>query len=312
MQCLVLGGAGFIGSHVVDALLEHGHDVRIFDRQNISTRNIVQALPRVKLVGGDFLNEDDLRSAIEGIDTVVHLVGTTLPKSSNDNVVYDIETNVIGTVTLLDLAKQAGVRKIVFASSGGTVYGLPQALPIPETHPTEPICSYGITKLIIEKYLHLYYYLYGLEYTVLRIANPYGERQNPASGQGAVTTFLWKTLRSETISIWGDGTVARDYLYIGDLVSVFMTAIEGKTPSRLYNIGSGVPHTLIELLEIVEAITGQTPVVQYTSSRKLDVPVNFLDIARARKELLWKPQVSMEEGMARTWAWLQHHDADRE
>ncbi len=305
MRCLVLGGAGFIGSHIVDALLDHGHEVRVFDRNNVDTRNLVQALPRIELVRGDFLNEDDLRSAVDGIDVVVHLVGTTLPKSSNDNVVYDIETNVVGTVRLLNLAKHVGVRKIVFASSGGTVYGFPQILPIPETHPNAPICSYGITKLTTERYLHLYHYLYGMDYTVLRIANPYGHRQNPASGQGAVTTFLWKALRGEPINIWGDGTVARDYLHIDDLVKAFVRVIEGPTPSKIYNIGSGKPLTLNEILKVIHEVTGVQPLVHYTDGRKMDVPVNYLDLSRAMDELGWSATFDIKDGISRTWAALK-------
>lgn len=310
LKCVVLGGGGFIGSHVVDALIERGHTVRVFEQKNINTQNIVQVLEHSELVSGDFLNEDDLCRAITGMDVVIHLVSTTLPKSSNEDVAYDVDTNVIGTLRLLNLARQKGVRKIVFASSGGTVYGFPQVQPIPETHPTDPICSYGIAKLTIEKYLHLYHHLYGLDYTVLRFANPYGGRQDPMSGQGAVTAFLWRILTAKPISIWGDGTVARDYFYISDLVSATLAAVERETASRIYNIGSGVPCTLNGLLNIMQVVTGRTPIIQYSPTRKLDVPINFLDISRARTELHWQPQISFEEGITRTWEWLQRRNAD--
>ncbi|MDP1663607.1 MAG: NAD-dependent epimerase/dehydratase family protein [Methylobacter sp.] len=309
LKCVVLGGGGFIGSHVVDALVGQGHSVRVFERQNVNTRNIAHVLGRIELMHGDFLNENDLCRALAGMDVVVHLVTTTLPKSSNDNVVYDIETNVIGTIRLLNLVKQVGIRKIIFASSGGTVYGAPQFQPIAETHPTTPICSHGIAKLTTEKYLHLYHHLYGLDYTVLRFANPYGSRQDPMSGQGAVTVFLWQILKGEPISIWGDGTVARDYFYISDLVSAVLAAIEKDTPLRIYNIGSGVPHTLNELLSVIQTITGRTPIVRYSAARKLDVPFNSLDISRARRELLWQPQVPLKEGLVKTWEWLQQRKA---
>lgn len=310
LKCVVLGGGGFIGSHVVDALLEQGHRVRVFERQNVNIRNIAHVLGRIELMHGDFLNEDDLCRAVAGMDVVVHLISTTLPKSSNDDAAYDIETNVIGTLRLLNLIKQTGIRKIIFASSGGTVYGVPQYQPIAETHPTAPICSHGIAKLAIEKYLHLYHHLYGLDYTVLRFANPYGGRQDPMTGQGAVTAFLWQMLKGEPLSIWGDGTVARDYFYISDLVLAVLAAIEKDTPLKIYNIGSGVPHTLNELLSIIQTVTGRTPIVRYSPARKLDVPFNSLDISRARKELLWQPQVPLEEGLARTWDWLQQRKAD--
>jgi UDP-glucose 4-epimerase len=310
IRCVILGGGGFIGSHVVDALVAKGHFVRIFERQNLDTRNIEQVLGRIEFIKGDFLNEDDLCRAVAGMEVIVHLISSTLPKSSNDNVIYDVETNVIGTLKMLNIAKREGVRKIVFASSGGTIYGHQQGQPIMETYPTNPICSYGIAKLTIEKYLHLNYFLHGMDYTVLRIANPYGCRQDPTSGQGALVIFLWHVLNRRTIEIWGDGSVARDYFYVSDLVSALLAAIELETPSKIYNIGSGVSHSLNELLSIIKFVTGQSPIVQYSQARKLDVSNNFLDISRARKELNWQPVISLEEGIQRTWAWIQHLKRD--
>lgn len=305
MNCLVLGGAGFIGSHIVEALLLRGHKVRVFDRPRIDTKNLSGSMAQIEFLSGDFTNESDIAKALEGIDTVVHLVSTTIPSTSNDNPVYDAETNIAGTVRLLALAKVAGVKKIVFASSGGTVYGEPLHLPIPETHPNNPICSYGITKLAIEKYLHIFYHLYGLDYSILRIANPYGERQNPNGGLGAVTVFLWKVLHGEPITIWGNGEVARDYFHISDLVAAFVSVIENIPPSRIYNIGSGRAYSLNEILAVIQAVTGKTATVNYTPARKLDVPVNYLDITRAKVELSWKPTISLEQGLAKTLTWLQ-------
>lgn len=310
MNFLILGGAGFIGSHIVDALVTRGHKVRVFDRLNVDTSNLTDAFPYIELCRGDFLNESDISCALKDIDLVVHLISTTLPKTSNDNPVYDVESNVVGTLKLLKLSCQYGVKKIVFLSSGGTVYGPSVTCPISETDATDPVCSYGITKLAIEKYLHLFHHLHDLDYVVLRAANPFGERQNPSSGQGVVAAFLWKILQEEPIPVWGDGTVARDYFYISDLVSAVLAAIERETPSRIYNIGSGVSCSLNQLLITMQAVTGQTPIIQYSPARKLDVSFNFLDISRARKELLWELQTSLEEGMARTWAWLQHRRAD--
>ena len=134
----------------------------------------------------------------------------------------------------------------------------------------------------------------------------------PSSGQGVITAFLWKLLQDQPISIWGDGTIARDYIYISDLVFAILAAIEKETCSKLFNIGSGVPRSLNDLLSIMEGVTGRTPVIQYSSGRKLDVPINFLDITRARDEFLWQPLVSLEDGIARTWTWLQRHKSDFE
>jgi UDP-glucose 4-epimerase len=305
MKCLILGGAGFIGSHLTDALLRLGHRIRVFDRLNVDTSNLIDALPHIELFRGDFVNESDMSRALQDIDLVVHLVSTTLPKTSNDNPVYDVESNVVGTLKLLNLSRQHGVKKIIFLSSGGTVYGSSAKCPITETEATDPDCSYGITKLAIEKFLHLFHHLHDLNYVVLRVANPFGERQNPSIGQGVVAAFLWKFLQDEPISIWGDGTNTRDYFYINDLVLAILAAIERETPSKIYNIGSGVPRSLNELLSIMQTVTGRKPIIQYSRARKMDVPVNFLDISRAQKELNWHPQVSLEVGINRTWAWLQ-------
>jgi len=305
MKCLVLGGAGFIGSHVVDALLERGHQVRVFDRPGIDTKNLSNSMTHIEFISGDFSNESDISKALEGSDIVVHLVSTSTPATSNENPVYDIETNITGTVRLLTFAKDAGVKKVVFASSGGTVYGEPLFLPIQETHPTDPICSYGATKLAIEKYLHIFHHLYGLEYSILRCANPYGERQNPAGGLGAVTVFLWKVLNGEPITIWGNGEVARDYFYISDLVAAFVKVIDDTTPSRIYNIGGGRAYSLNEIVATIQAVTGKAAKVNYTPARKLDVPVNYLDITRARNELAWVPTITLEQGVAKTWSALQ-------
>jgi len=193
-----------------------------------------------------------------------------------------VESNVVGTLNLLEKSVKKGVKKIVFASSGGTVYGIPKSLPIPETHQTMPLCSYGITKLTIEKYLALFHRLHNLDYTILRAGNPYGERQRIDSVQGVVTVFLGKRLLNQTINIWGDGSVARDYFYISDLVSAFVRVIESDTKSKIYNIAGGRARSLNDILSVIREVTGLQPVVQYMPGRKLDVLVNCLDIQLAR------------------------------
>jgi UDP-glucose 4-epimerase len=305
MHCLVLGGAGFIGSHIVDALVARRHRVRIFDLPNISTQNLQQSRGSIEILGGDFNNVNDLSPALEDIDVVVHLVGTTLPGPSNENPAYDVESNVIGTLNLLKQAVAKKVQKIIFASSGGTVYGIPRFTPIPETHETNPVCSYGITKLTIEKYLALFYHLHHLDYTILRLANPYGERQRIDSIQGAVAVFLGKTLLRQPINIWGDGSVARDYFYISDLVNAFMRVIESDTASKIYNIAGGQARSLNDIVSVIHEVTGLRPVVRYTPGRTLDVPVNCLDIHLAQKELGWQPEISWKEGIALTWEWMK-------
>ncbi len=179
MKCLILGGAGFLGSHIADHLLAAGHSVRLFDRFEAVKTNIQHLLPRIELVQGDFGNHAIVSEITRDMDIVYHLVSTTLPKTSNDDMVFDISTNLLPTLHLLEACRQNGVKKVIFISSGGTIYGVPQQIPIPELHPTNPLCSYGIQKLAIEKYLHLFHDLHRLDYAVMRVANPYGERQRP-------------------------------------------------------------------------------------------------------------------------------------
>lgn len=311
MNILVLGGAGFIGSHIVDALVDRGHRVRVFDLPNVSRGNLHHCLHGIEMFEGDFGNVQDTTRALEGVDVLIHLICTTLPGPSNENPAYDVDSNVIGTLNLLNEALKHRVKKVVFASSGGTVYGIPKELPISETHPTDPICSYGITKLMIEKYLYLYHRIHGLNCTVLRLANPYGERQRITGVQGAIAVFLGKVLYDQPISIWGDGTVARDYFYIGDLVDAVCRVIEQEPPSLVYNIGSGTALSLNDMLEWIRRVTGKRPVVRYEPQRALDVPINCLDIGRAKRELGWEPKVGLEEGLLRTWAWLKKQSADQ-
>ena len=239
MNCLVLGGAGFIGSNIVAGLVGRGHKVRVLDLPNIDLHNLMECANSIEVMAGNFTNIHDISAALKGIDVVVHLVCSTMPGPSNENPIYDVETNVLGTLNLLEAALQERVKRIIFASSGGTVYGIPEKLPIPETHPTNPICSYGITKLTIERYLALFSHLYDLDYTVLRLGNAYGKGQRTDNVQGAVAVFLGKTLADQIITVWGNGSVVRDYLYIDDLVAAFLKVIESKTMSRIYNIAGG-------------------------------------------------------------------------
>jgi UDP-glucose 4-epimerase len=298
LRCLVLGGCGFIGSQLVDGLLDKGYKVVIFDKIKVDTKNINHNLKRTNLILGDFANKDDLRRAVRDIDYIFHFIGTTLPQSSTENPIYDIQSNVISTINLLDLSRSAGIKKIIFASSGGTIYGIPQQIPIPEDHPTNPICAYGISKLIIEKYLHVYYHLYNLDYIILRISNAYGERQDPNSGQGAVAVFLDKIMNNAPIYVWGDGKVLRDYIYVKDVVEAVIKVAEiDQIDHHILNIGSGVGTSLKELINILSQITGRDIQITYEDKRKIDVPINILDISLAERILSWKPNYSLADGI---------------
>jgi UDP-glucose 4-epimerase len=303
MKCLILGGAGFLGSHLADRLLEKGHTVRLFDRFEAAKTNIEHILPHVELVQGDFANHAVVNQITRNIDIVYHLISTTTPKVSNDDMLFDVSTNLLPTLQLLDACKQNGVKKVIFFSSGGTIYGVPRQIPIPESHPTEPICSYGVQKLAIEKYLHLYSHLHGLDYAIMRVANPYGERQRPDGAQGAVAVFLGKMLRGEKIEIWGDGSVVRDYLHVSD-VAVAAEILVDYSPSaggpRTFNIGGGHGLSLLQVVSGLAIALNRKPQIVFAPARLLDVPINVLDISLAKEHLGWSPRVSFENGLRRT------------
>jgi len=303
-KCLVLGGCGFMGSHIAEGLIASGYRVRVFDKVNVGTQNIEHIADTIELVEGDFTNEVDVARAVKGMDYVFHFIGTTVPKTSTDNPVYDIESNVVATLRLLDLATKENVKKIVFASSGGTVYGIPQSIPISEDHPTNPSCSYGITKLTIEKYLELYHLTRGQNYVCFRISNPYGKRQNPQAIQGAVAVFLGLVKEGKPITIWGNGTITRDYIYIEDVVPVLIKALQAKNRSRIFNLGSGKGTSLNELTRIIKEVTNKDVTVTYSEGRSIDVPSNVLDISRVQGEFGFCPKIPLREGIRKTWEWL--------
>lgn len=299
---LVLGGNGFIGSHLVDRLLADGHSVRVFDKYPERYR---QPLVHVDYRFGDFGNRGLLSEALEGVDIVFHLISTSLPKTSNDDPAYDVQSNVIETLFLLEQCVARKIRKIVFISSGGTIYGRPTKLPIHEDCPTNPECSYGITKLTIEKYLALYNLLFDLDYVVIRPSNPYGSRQNPEGIQGAIAVFLGKIARGESVEIWGDGSVVRDYIFIDDLVDALCRAAFSETPDRIFNIGSGEGYSLNAIVAAIGRVTGHTVQVVYKAGRPFDVPAVYLDISRAKEQLGgWFPRVSLDEGIRQAWEFI--------
>lgn len=305
MKCVILGGGGFVGSAVADRLLLAGHSVRIFERLRVEHYRKFKASERMEWITGDFMSTHDVSNAIAGADVVLHLVSTTLPKSSNDDPIYDVQSNVVGTLQMLNAMVDRNVRKIIFISSGGTVYGLPKYLPIDEGHPTDPLVSYGITKLAIEKYLHLYECMHGIKSITLRVANPYGERQRVETAQGAVVTFLHRALQGKPIEIWGDGSVTRDYIHISDVAEAFLKAVDYCGTRNVFNISSGSGTSLNELAGKLEEYLGMPIERYYLPARPFDVPVSVLSNDLARSELHWAPTTSMREGIARTAEWMK-------
>lgn len=303
MKVVIFGGGGFIGSAIADRLLLDGHTLRIFERPRVEPYRTFLDSEKVEWLTGDLLSQHDVSEAIEGMDAVVHLVSSTLPKSSNDDPIYDVQSNLVATLQMLNVMVQKKVMRIVFISSGGTVYGSPTYLPIDEKHPTDPHVSYGITKLAIEKYLLMYERMHGIKATILRVANPFGERQRIETAQGAVGVFLHKALSGQAIEIWGDGSVTRDYIYISDVADAFARALSYKGKENVFNISSGQGKTINELIDIIEHTVGCPVVRRYLPARPFDVPVSVLSNELAKREFGWSPEVDLRSGISKTAKW---------
>ncbi|KAA9371157.1 NAD-dependent epimerase/dehydratase family protein [Ochrobactrum quorumnocens] len=310
---LVLGGFGFIGRHTVRALLKAGHAVRVFDRSAPSLDVLEQSfdnLENLEVVTGDFTQKQDITAALKDCDGCIHLVTTTLPASSNDKKIFDVQTNLIGTIQLLETMRELDIKKLVFLSSGGTVYGNPVYLPIDEKHPTNPRSSYGITKLSIEKYCALFNQLYGMKSVIIRLSNPYGPGQSHSGIQGAIPVFAAKALSGQPIEIWGDGNVVRDYIYIDDVAEAIISVINYAGNETVFNIGHGKGTSLKEIVSNIEAVINRTVSVNYLESRSLDVQTNILDISKARNELAWQPAMGLDRGIRRVLDELQEKKSD--
>lgn len=307
----VLGAAGFLGQHVTMALLARGYAVNAFDRIPFASSLLPGGThPGLTVLTGDFFDARCLEAALAGCSCCVHLVSTSIPQSSNEDPARDVKQNLLGTLGLLEAVRAVGVPKLVFASSGGTVYGIPHAQCIAETHPTHPLCSYGIVKLAVENYLALYRELHGLEYVALRISNPYGPLQRLDASQGVIGVFLGKILRNQPLTVWGDGSVIRDFVYVEDVARAFVLAAASSIPAAVLNIGSGSGSSLNRVIELLRMTTARPVDVRYLAGRVFDVPCSILDITLAGQTLGWRPATTMEEGLRRTWAWVQTHEND--
>lgn len=297
-RCLVLGGCGFLGSVVTKHLVSQGWQVRVFDKEGSDTSRLRSVISSIDFIRGDYMSLGDLRRALEGMPVVIHFVGTTIPQTSMNDIQFDVETNVLPTVRLLELMRQSGAQRLLFSSSGGTVYGVSeQRKPIPETHRTDPIAAYGISKLMIEKFIQLFSFNYTLPAVILRFANPYGESQQPARPQGAVSAFVQSVNEGKSIHIWGDGSAVRDYLYEEDLATAVESVLHTPDLTGTLNVGTGKGTSLNELAATVSKIFRRKTEVIYEPARSFDVPYNVLDINRITKATGWKPRFTLEHGL---------------
>jgi UDP-glucose 4-epimerase len=304
-RCCVIGGAGFIGSHLVAALLDMGYEVTVLDTRRPNEKTLRRG-PRY--ICGDCGNKEVLDIALDGVTEIADLAYATFPKTSYENPVNDILTNLPASVRLLEAAIRVQVRKVVVVSSGGTVYGRAQQLPIDEDHPTCPISPYGITKLALEKYAQMFHQLHDLPVVVVRPANAYGEGQRPFIGQGFVATAMGAILLKKNVIVYGKNGTVRDYVHAHDIARGIIAALDRGRAGLVYNISSGVGRSNREVLEAIEEVVrpaGFRIRVRTETLRGFDVPINVLSSERLHEQTGWQTQVSWEDGLRRTWDWIR-------
>ncbi len=302
-SCLVIGGGGFIGNHLVPRLLLGGTRVTVLGRR----ATLSKPLPaQAEYVTGDFGNVELIRSLLETHDAVVHLAYATVPNTSFDNPLADLLENLPSTVQLF-AEVAAKERRLVLVSSGGTVYGEGVTLPIDENHPTLPISPYGVTKLTLEKYAYLYSVTHGLNVVCVRPSNAFGEGQDPFSGQGFVATAMASAMRGRPVRIFGPHGSVRDYIHVADLAGGIVSALERGETGQAYNLGTGVGRSNLDVVEAIRPLLREIGCAVHTvheSARVFDVHVNVLDSSRLRNQTGWKPNVDFVEGLRRTRDWL--------
>jgi UDP-glucose 4-epimerase len=304
-SCIVLGGGGFLGTNLCRRLVSTGHRVRAFGRRCL----FPEALDQVDWYQGDFCDPVALAAATETYEIVFHLVHTTTLHSANLDKAKDLQQNVVSSLALFDLARGLGVKRIIFVSSGGTIYGASEQVPTPETAPSEPITAYGISKLAIEKYLAVYERLYGFQYRILRVANPFGPFQVPVKNQGVISMLISRAINKERIEIWGDGSVVRDYIFVDDVIDALEAAMGDQSSARIFNIGSGRGRSLLEVIGAVENLFNAKLEIDWKQGRPIDVPTSVVAIDRAREILKWTPKTPFENGLQSTIAWWKSRAA---
>lgn len=306
MNVMLLGAAGFIGTNLALQLSKRKEDIiTLVDVCEDYFAPVLKEVPNIRLAQHAFSEDADFDGLLSGQQIVYHLVSTTVPTNSNQQIAQELSANVVMTARLLDACVRQKVQKVIFISSGGTVYGKEITCPITEDATTNPISSYGIQKLTIEKLLYLYHYMHGLDYRVVRLANPYGPYQRPNGVLGAVTTFTYKALMDEPICVYGDGSVVRDFIYIDDAVRGIENIASSDSAYKTFNLGSGCGISIRQVLQTVEQVLGKPLNIQYLPGRSVDVPMNYLDISRYETVCGALAPVSLAEGIRQTADFLK-------
>jgi len=298
MKILVTGGAGFIGSHIVDTFIDAGHDVVVID--NLSTGRMENLNTKAKFYLIDIRSREvDRIFEIEKFDAICHQAAQMDVRKSVADPLFDADVNVKGSLNILQNCIKYDIKKFIFASTGGAVYGEQESYPCDETHPLRPVSPYGITKLTVEKYLFFYNIEYGLNYTILRYSNVYGPRQNPFGEAGVIAIFAHKLLNNQQAVINGDGKQTRDYIYVADVAKANLKALNDKR-NEIYNIGTGVETDVNTIFKIIKEISGSGVKEKHGRALPGEQRRSVISSKKAEKMLDWKAEVNFNEGIKRT------------
>ena len=302
MNILVIGGNGFLGSNLVSRLPVKDNRIVVFDKN----KNIFfQEKKDISYVYGNFSDTSKVLSLAKEADIIFHFLGTTVPAIANLNPVFDIESNLINTVKFLKGLKASNCKRIIYISSGGTVYGNPKTLPINEEHHLNPIGSYGIVKTAIEHYVKFYSDINNLSYCILRPSNPYGPGQNYIGDQGVIANFLYKSILKKPILVWGDGRSIRDYIYIDDFIDLTIKAgLSNK--SGIYNVGSGQGNSVLDIIKLIKKNVNLDLEVQYDCKAHKGVSKVVLDITKSKETFNWKPNIELDYGVIKLYKWIKN------
>ena len=308
MKSLILGAAGFLGVNLVKKLCESDQELVLFDKDISNLQKVLtnKEKENCEIIQGDFTADVDYFELTKNIDKVYHLISTTIPNNSNNHIAQGIIDNVVISALLLDACVKNKVKKIIFLSSGGTVYGVEKNSPFSEETATNPISAYGLQKITIEKLLYLYHYMHGLDYSIVRLANPYGRYQRPNGIQGVVTTFIYNELLGEPITVYGDGSVVRDFIYIDDAIKAICNISNYSGELHVFNVGTGIGYSINQVIEAISNELGKKVYVEYKNGRAVDVPVNILDISRYKNTFGTMNITSLKSGIRSTIEFMKN------
>lgn len=303
MNILVTGGAGFIGSHVADLLIKQGHTVEVLDNLSSGFRENVPPSAKLHIMDVQSAEASALIQEKRYTALVHHAAQMDVRRSVSDPA-FDVQVNILGLINLMEAGRKSGLRKVVFASTGGAIYGEPEAGPQSEIHPQQPLSPYGISKLTSEKLLHFYYHEYGIPYVALRYGNVYGPRQNSHGEAGVIAIFSESLLANRPTIIHGDGLQTRDYVYVDDVARANLAALNFKESPTAFNIGTGIETDVVTLHRKLQEALGIHRAARHGPGKPGEQRRSVLDCTKADDELVWKPEISLHEGIQRTAEWF--------